>query len=30
MLVSVGADGCVNWYNVEDDAKTKFGLCFER
>jgi len=26
MLVSVGADGCANWYNVEDDAKTKSGL----
>jgi len=26
MLVSVEADGCANWYNVEDDTKTKFGL----
>jgi len=26
MLVSAGADGCLNWYNVEEDAKTKFGF----
>jgi len=26
MLVSAGADGCVNWWNVEEDAKTKFGF----
>lgn len=26
MLVSAGADGCVNWWNVEEDAKKKFGL----
>lgn len=26
MLVSAGADGCVNWWNVEADAKEKFGL----
>ena len=26
MLISAGADGCVNWWNVEEDAKTKFGL----
>ena len=25
-LVSTGADGCVNWWNVEKDAKEKFGL----
>lgn len=25
-LVSAGADGCVNWWDVEEDAKTKFGL----
>ena len=25
-LVSAGADGCVNWWNVEEDAKQKFGL----
>ena len=26
MLVSAGADGCVNWWDVKEDAKTKFGL----
>ena len=26
ILVSAGADGCVNWWDVEEDAKTKFGL----
>lgn len=26
MLVSTGADGCVNWWNVEKDAKEKFGF----
>jgi len=26
MLISAGADGCVNWWNVEEDAKKKFGL----
>mmetsp|Transcript_55889 Transcript_55889/g.118857 ORF Transcript_55889/g.118857 Transcript_55889/m.118857 type:complete len:698 (-) Transcript_55889:242-2335(-) len=26
MLVSAGADGCINWWNVEEDAKKKFGL----
>lgn len=26
MLVSAGADGCVNWWNVEEDAKKKFGF----
>ncbi len=25
-LVSTGADGCVNWWNVEKDAKEKFGF----
>lgn len=26
MLVSAGADGCVNWWDVAKDAKEKFGL----
>ncbi len=25
-LVSAGADGCLNWWNVEDDIREKFGL----
>ncbi|KAL3782567.1 hypothetical protein ACHAW5_004875 [Stephanodiscus triporus] len=25
-LVSAGADGCLNWWNVEKDVKEKFGL----
>ncbi|KAL3827322.1 hypothetical protein ACHAXA_005068 [Cyclostephanos tholiformis] len=25
-LVSAGADGCLNWWNVEDDVRGKFGL----
>jgi hypothetical protein len=24
MLVSTGNDGCLNWWNVEDDVKSKF------
>jgi WD40 repeat protein len=25
-LVSAGADGCINWWSVEDDVREKFGL----